>query len=138
MSDPPALHHQPHLRLLILLYYVLKIKHLEQLNRSDNSSGSESAPRVRCPSELQGEAGADRQALVHRSDSHRGLYVESGGSPSGSRKGFMDKTRVISLSDSGLGGKKQRKSFLIIRPFFIHTYIHTVSWRPEKPNNDIP
>jgi len=28
--------------------------------------------------------------------------VEGGGSPSGSRKGFMDKTRVISLCDSGL------------------------------------
>lgn len=72
---------------------------------------------MKCPSELQGEAGADRQALVHRSDSHRGLYVESGGSPSGSRKGFMDKTRVISLSDSGLR-KETKKILLSYQTFF--------------------
>lgn len=61
-----------------------------------------SVPCVNCSSELHGGAGFVRQALVQRSDSHMGWYVESGGSPSGSRKGFMDKTRVISLSDSGL------------------------------------
>lgn len=69
--------------------------------------GGVCAPCVKCPSELHAEAVADRQALVQRSDSHVGLYVESGGSPSGSRKGFMDKTRVISLSDSDLGTNKQ-------------------------------
>lgn len=61
-----------------------------------------SVPCVNCSSELHGGAGFDRQVLVQRSDSHKGWYVESGGSPSGSRKGFMDKTRVISQSDSGL------------------------------------
>lgn len=59
-------------------------------------------PGVNCSSELHGGTGFDRQVLVQRSDSHMGWYAESGGSPSGSRKGFMDKTRVISLSDSGL------------------------------------
>lgn len=44
---------------------------------------------------------------MQRSDSHMGWYVESGGSPSGSRKGFMDKTRVISLSDFDLQRKKE-------------------------------
>lgn len=123
MSGPPTLHHQPHLRLLISLYYFIPIKHQEQLNKSENSSGNECAPRVKGPSELQAEAGADRQAFVQRSDSHRGLYVESGGSPSGSRKGFMDKTRVISLSDSDLG-KETKKTLLYYQTFF-HTYIHT-------------
>lgn len=82
-----------------------------------------SAPCGKCPSELHAEAGADRQALVQRSDSHIGLYVESGGSPSGSRKGFMDKTRVISLSDSGLG-KETKKTLLCYKTFynFIHAY----------------
>lgn len=61
-----------------------------------------SVPCVNCSSELHGGALFDKQVLVQRSDSHMGWYVESGGSPSGSRKGFMDKTRVISLSDSGL------------------------------------
>lgn len=75
-----------------------------------------SAPCVKCPSELHGEAGVDRQALVHRSGSHIGLYVESGGSPSGSRKGFMDKTRVISRSDSGLG-KEMKKILLYYKTF---------------------
>lgn len=68
-----------------------------------------SVPGVNCSSELHGGAGFDRQVLVQRSDSHMGWYAESGGSPSGSRKGFMDKTRVISLSDSGLE-KTERKS----------------------------
>lgn len=62
-------------------------------------------PCVNCSSELHGGAELDRQVLVQRSDSHMGWYVESGGSPSGSRKGFMDKTRVISLSDFGLEKK---------------------------------
>lgn len=78
---------------------------------SSDSSRTGSAPCVKCPSELHGEAGGDRQALVQRSDSHIGLHVESGGSPSGSRKGFMDKTRVISFSDSGLG--KETKKILL-------------------------
>lgn len=68
-----------------------------------------SVPCVNCSSELHGGAGFDRQVLVQRSDSHIGWYVESGGSPSGSRKGFMDKTRVISLSDSNLGKKDKPK-----------------------------
>lgn len=62
-----------------------------------------SVPCVNGSTELHAGAGWVRQVLVQRSDSHRGWYVESGGSPSGSRKGFMDKTRVISLFDSGLG-----------------------------------
>lgn len=66
-----------------------------------------SVPWVNCSSELHGGAGFVRQALVQRSDSHMGWYVESGGSPSGSRKGFMDKTRVISLSDFDLQKKKE-------------------------------
>lgn len=66
-------------------------------------------PCVNCSSELHGAALFDRQVLVQRSDSHMGWYVESGGSPSGSRKGFIDKTRVISLSDSGLEDKKQKE-----------------------------
>lgn len=86
------------------------------------------APWVKCPSELQGGAGADRQALVQRSDSHIGLYAESGGSPSGSRKGFMDKTRVISLSDSGLG-KEAKK--------IIHLF-HTYHEDKKKPDHDFP
>lgn len=66
-----------------------------------------SVPCVNCSSELHGGAGFDRQVLVQRSDSHIGWYVERGGSPSGSRKGFMDKTRVISLSDSNLEKKME-------------------------------
>lgn len=62
---------------------------------------------MNCSSELHGGAEFDRQVLVQRSDSHMGWYVESGGSPSGSRKGFMDKTRVISLSDFGLEKKNR-------------------------------
>lgn len=50
-----------------------------------------------------------RQALVQRSDSHMVWYVESGGSPSGSRKGFMDKTRVISLYNFELQKRKNKK-----------------------------
>lgn len=67
-----------------------------------------SVPGVNCSSELHGGAGFDKQVLVQRSDSHTGWYEESGGSPSGSRKGFMDKTRVISLSDSGLEKTEQK------------------------------
>lgn len=73
-----------------------------------------SVPCVNCSSELHGGAGFVRQALVQRSDSHMGWYVESGGSPSGSRKGFMDKTRVISLSDSGL---EENRNIKIVRHY---------------------
>lgn len=72
-----------------------------------------SVPCVNFSSELHGGAGFDRQVLVQRSDSHIGLYVESGESPSESRKGFMDKTRVISLSDSGL--EKNRMEISMIK-----------------------
>lgn len=94
---------------------------------SSDSSRTVSAPCVKCPSELHGEAGGDRQALVQRSDSHIGLHVESGGSPSGSRKGFMDKTRVISLSDSGLGIERKKENPSVAKGFsdiyyFIHAY----------------
>lgn len=76
-----------------------------------------SVPCGKCPSEVHAEAGLDKQALVQRSGSHIGLHMESGGSPSGSRKGFIDKTRVISLSDSGLGKGTKRIALYFIRPF---------------------
>lgn len=63
---------------------------------------------------------------MQRSDSHMRWYVESGGSPSGSRKGFMDKTRVISLCDHGLEIKtnkqtahENRPQILLGRFFFV-------------------
>lgn len=73
-------------------------------------------PCAKCPSELHADAGLDKEALAQRSGSHIGLHMERGGSPSGSKKGFIDKTRVISLSVSGLGKETMR-----IALYYIHT-----------------
>lgn len=83
-----------------------------------------SVPCGKCPSELQAEAGLDKQALVQRPGSHIGLHMESGGSPSGSRKGFIDKTRVISLSDSGLGKETKSIALYYTHPFLTYRIRH--------------
>lgn len=77
-------------------------------SRASTGGGKVSVPGGKGPSDVHAEAGLDKQALEQRSGSHMGLHMESGGSPSGSRKGFIDKTRVISLSDSGLGKETKR------------------------------
>lgn len=83
--------------------------------RSSTSGASVSVPCVTCPSQVHAEAGLDKQAFVQCSGSHRGLHMESGASPSGSRKGFIDKTRVISVYDSALG--KETKRITLYSPF---------------------
>lgn len=61
---------------------------------------------------------------MQRSGSHIGLQVERGGSPSGSRKGFIDKTRVISLSGSGLG--KETKTMALRSFSYMQNQISTL------------
>lgn len=77
-------------------------------SRASTGGAGVSVPCGKGPSDVHAGAGLDKQALEQRSGSHLGWHMESGGSPSGSRKGFIDKTRVISLSDSGLGKETKR------------------------------
>lgn len=91
------------------------------------------APCVNCSSELRGVARLDRQALVKRSDSQMGGNVEGGGFPSASKKGFMDKTRVISLSDRGLRrSKKKLESVDGINLWFNYSYPSLYFHEPQK------
>lgn len=107
-----------HVSLVSLLEELLALR----LTQAESNSGKQTklslvaVPWVKCSSELHGRAEFARQVLAQRSDSHMVWYVESGGSPSGSRKGFMDKTRVISLYDFELQtwGKRENTGTMSI------------------------